>query len=48
MRYSEVIDWLNTQDPPILNEHEQPHSFGDDIAQSVEEENDERHNKAIF
>ena len=36
MRYSEAIDWLNAQDPPILNEHEQIHAFGDDITESAE------------
>ena len=30
MRYSDAIDWLNAQDPPILNEH------GDGIAEAAE------------
>lgn len=36
MRYSDAIDWLNAQDPPILNESDQPHVFGDDIAEAAE------------
>ncbi|KAH8589334.1 asparaginyl-tRNA synthetase-like protein [Bisporella sp. PMI_857] len=36
MRYSEAIDWLNAQDPPILNEDGNPHVFGDDIAEAAE------------
>ncbi|KAL2271807.1 hypothetical protein VTJ83DRAFT_1178 [Remersonia thermophila] len=36
MRYSEAIDWLNAQDPPILNEEGNPHVFGDDIAEAAE------------
>ncbi|KAL8301842.1 hypothetical protein RB593_000582 [Gaeumannomyces tritici] len=36
MRYSDAIDWLNAQDPPILNEEGHPHAFGDDIAEAAE------------
>ncbi|KAL2064414.1 hypothetical protein VTL71DRAFT_4908 [Oculimacula yallundae] len=36
MRYSDAIDWLNKQDPPILNEEGNPHVFGDDIAEAAE------------
>jgi asparaginyl-tRNA synthetase len=36
MRYSDAIDWLNAQDPPILNEEGKPHVFGDDIAEAAE------------
>jgi asparaginyl-tRNA synthetase len=36
LKYSDAINWLNSQDPPILNEEEQPHVFGDDIAESAE------------
>lgn len=36
MRYSDAINWLNSQDPPILNEEEKLHVFGDDIAESAE------------
>jgi len=48
MRYSEAIDWLNTQDPPILNEHEQPHAFGDDIAESAERKMTDIIEKPLF
>jgi len=36
MRYTDAIDWLNAQDPPILNEDGNPHVFGDDIAEAAE------------
>ncbi|EGS17655.1 asparaginyl-tRNA synthetase-like protein [Thermochaetoides thermophila DSM 1495] len=36
MRYEEAIEWLNKQDPPILNEEGKPHQFGDDIAEAAE------------
>ncbi|RYP08947.1 hypothetical protein DL764_001558 [Monosporascus ibericus] len=36
MRYTEAIEWLNTQEPPILNEEGNPHVFGDDIAEAAE------------
>ena len=36
MRYSDAIDWLNAQDPPILTDEGEPHVFGDDIAEAAE------------
>lgn len=36
MKYVDAIDWLNAQDPPILNEEGNPHAFGDDIAEAAE------------
>jgi len=36
MKYTEAIDWLNAHDPPILNEEDKPHVFGDDIAEAAE------------
>jgi asparaginyl-tRNA synthetase len=36
MRYADAIDWLNAQDPPILNEDGNLHVFGDDIAEAAE------------
>ncbi|KAJ4397928.1 hypothetical protein N0V85_006420 [Neurospora sp. IMI 360204] len=36
MKYEEAIEWLNKQDPPILNEEGNPHVFGDDIAEAAE------------
>ncbi|CAK7215761.1 hypothetical protein SCUCBS95973_002587 [Sporothrix curviconia] len=36
MKYSEAIDWLNAQDPPVPNEFGNPHIFGDDIAEAAE------------
>ena len=36
MRYADAIDWLNAQDPPILNEDGKSHVFGDDIAEAAE------------
>ncbi|AEO69465.1 uncharacterized protein THITE_2119902 [Thermothielavioides terrestris NRRL 8126] len=36
MKYADAIDWLNKQDPPILNEEGKPHVFGDDIAEAAE------------
>ncbi|KAL2164682.1 hypothetical protein VTH06DRAFT_3899 [Thermothelomyces fergusii] len=36
MKYEEAIEWLNKQDPPILNEEGKPHVFGDDIAEAAE------------
>jgi asparaginyl-tRNA synthetase len=36
MKYADAIDWLNAQDPPILNEEGNPHVFGDDIAEAAE------------
>ena len=48
MRYSDAIDWLNSQDPPILNEEEKPHEFGDDIAESAERKMTDVINKPIL
>lgn len=36
MKYEDAIEWLNKQDPPILNEEGNPHAFGDDIAEAAE------------
>lgn len=36
MKYSEAIEWLGKQEPPILNEEGSPHVFGDDIAEAAE------------
>lgn len=36
MKYTDAIDWLNAQDPPVPNEFGQPHVFGDDIAEAAE------------
>lgn len=36
MRYSDAIDWLNAQEPPIMNEDGVAHTFGDDIAEAAE------------
>ena len=36
MRYSDAIEWLKAQDPPILNEEGKDHEFGDDIAEAAE------------
>ncbi|KAI9663922.1 MAG: hypothetical protein M1821_007413 [Bathelium mastoideum] len=48
MRYSEAIDWLNAQDPPILNEFDAPHVFGDDIAEAAERKMTDAINRPIF
>jgi asparaginyl-tRNA synthetase len=51
MRYSDAIDWLNAQDPPILNEDYSPprrHVFGDDIAESAERKMTDIINLPIF
>ena len=48
MRYSEAIDWLNAQDPPILNEEGNPHVFGDDIAEAAERRMTDIINLPIF
>ncbi|KAI9742622.1 MAG: hypothetical protein M1818_003763 [Claussenomyces sp. TS43310] len=48
MRYSDAIDWLNAQDPPILNEDGNPHVFGDDIAEAAERRMTDIINKPIF
>jgi asparaginyl-tRNA synthetase len=36
MKYTEAIEWLNAQDPPVPNEEGNPHVFGDDIAEAAE------------
>lgn len=36
MKYTDAIDWLNAQDPPVPNEFGEPHVFGDDIAEAAE------------
>ncbi|KAK3332455.1 asparaginyl-tRNA synthetase [Cercophora scortea] len=36
MKYEDAIEWLNKQDPPILNEEGNTHVFGDDIAEAAE------------
>ncbi|KAK0721248.1 asparaginyl-tRNA synthetase [Apiosordaria backusii] len=48
MRYSDAIDWLNSQDPPILNEFDAPHTFGDDIAEAAERKMTDIINRPIF
>ncbi len=48
MRYSDAIDWLNAQDPPILNEDGNPHVFGDDIAEAAERRMTDIINLPIF
>jgi len=48
MRYSEAIDWLNAQEPPILNELDAPHVFGDDIAEAAERKMTDIINRPIF
>ncbi|KAL2753642.1 hypothetical protein ACRALDRAFT_1077398 [Sodiomyces alcalophilus JCM 7366] len=48
MKYAEAIEWLNAQDPPILNEEGNPHVFGDDIAEAAERRMTDIINKPIF
>ncbi|KAM3510144.1 hypothetical protein MY10362_000183 [Beauveria mimosiformis] len=48
MKYSDAIDWLNAQDPPILNEEDKPHVFGDDIAEAAERKMTDAINRPIF
>ncbi|KAK2032725.1 asparaginyl-tRNA synthetase [Colletotrichum caudatum] len=48
MKYTDAIDWLNAQDPPILNEDGEPHKFGDDIAEAAERKMTDAINKPIF
>ncbi|KAI0841590.1 asparaginyl-tRNA synthetase [Hypoxylon sp. FL0890] len=48
MKYSDAIDWLNAQDPPIPNEDGNPHVFGDDIAEAAERRMTDIINRPIF
>ncbi|KAK4106843.1 asparaginyl-tRNA synthetase [Parathielavia hyrcaniae] len=48
MKYDEAIEWLNKQDPPILNEEGKPHAFGDDIAEAAERRMTDIINRPIF
>ncbi|KAK7923241.1 Asparaginyl-tRNA synthetase [Apiospora marii] len=48
MKYTDAIDWLNKQDPPILNEEGNPHVFGDDIAEAAERKMTDAINRPIF
>jgi asparaginyl-tRNA synthetase len=46
MRYSEAIDWLVEHNIP--NEHDEPHKFGDDIAEAAERKMTDIINRPIF
>lgn len=48
MKYSDAIEWLNKQDPPIPNEEGNPHVFGDDIAEAAERRMTDAINCPIF
>ncbi|KAI1840553.1 hypothetical protein JX266_013217 [Neoarthrinium moseri] len=48
MKYTDAIEWLNKQDPPILNEEGNPHVFGDDIAEAAERKMTDAINRPIF
>ena len=48
MKYADAIEWLNQQDPPILNEEGNPHVFGDDIAEAAERKMTDTINRPIF
>ena len=48
MRYADAIDWLNKQEPPILNEEGNLHKFGDDIAEAAERRMTDIINRPIF
>lgn len=48
MKYADAIEWLNKQDPPILNEEGNPHVFGDDIAEAAERKMTDIINRPIF
>ncbi|KAI1655115.1 asparaginyl-tRNA synthetase [Daldinia decipiens] len=48
MKYTDAIDWLNAQDPPIPNEEGNPHVFGDDIAEAAERRMTDIINRPIF
>ena len=46
MRYTDAIDWLREHNIP--NENDQPHEFGDDIAEAAERRMTDIINKPIF
>ncbi|KAK7969167.1 asparaginyl-tRNA synthetase [Apiospora saccharicola] len=48
MKYTDAIDWLNKQEPPIPNEEGNPHVFGDDIAEAAERKMTDAINRPIF
>ncbi|KAF3064436.1 Asparagine-tRNA ligase, cytoplasmic [Daldinia childiae] len=48
MKYTDAIEWLNAQDPPIPNEEGNPHVFGDDIAEAAERRMTDIINRPIF
>lgn len=48
MKYTDAIEWLNAQNPPVLNEEGNPHVFGDDIAEAAERQMTDAINRPIF
>jgi len=48
MKYADAIEWLNKQDPPIVNEEGSLHVFGDDIAEAAERRMTDIINRPIF
>lgn len=48
MKYTDAIEWLNKQDPPIVNEEGNQHVFGDDIAEAAERRMTDIINRPIF
>lgn len=48
MKYTDAIEWLNAQSPPVLNEEGNPHVFGDDIAEAAERQMTDAINRPIF
>lgn len=48
MKYADAIEWLNKQDPPIVNEEGKAHVFGDDIAEAAERKMTDAINRPIF